>query len=514
MRGKNGKLYRAASLAGILLAAGCIWGTVLPAEAKAKERTEVPQGVTVNGTDLSGCSMEDLTGKLEDLGAQLLQEKITLSIGDNEVEKTIADLGVETDLAETEEKIRSVGNTGNIVARYKALKDTERDGLNLGVDVSWDKEQAETVLDQICGKYEEPAQDYGLTRENGVFTVVDGKAGYQVSREKARETILDALEENWDGSGLTVQLELEDVEPKGSEEELAQVQDLLGACTTSYASSSSARAKNVERGASLVNGTVLYPGESCSFYNLVAPIQLDNGYFMAPSYASGEVVESPGGGICQVSTTLYGALLEAELEIDERSNHSMLVAYVDPSKDAAIAGTYKDLKFTNNLDQPVYIEGQTGGRQLTFRIYGVESRPSNRRVEYKSVELEDKEPTVVLTANWGAAAGSIATTDSGHRGCEAKLVKCVYVDDQLVEETDFNTSSYRMSSKKISIGMVTDNPDLYAALQAAVEANDLDAVKAALAVYGTGSADGTAAEGTEDAAQSETATQAAVEAAP
>ncbi len=486
MKKRIWKWRMAACITGLLAGILCLPVFQLNAEAKAKERSQVPNGISVNGEDLSGAAMENLEAELESIAKKLSQGKITLSIDGNAVETTLGDLGIEADWKETEEKIKAVGNKGNIVVRYKELKDAEREGISLGLSLKWEEASAVSKLNKVCGKYEEPAVDYGLVRENGQFRVVEGKAGNQVQKKEARKKILSALGADWDGSDITIDLELEASEPKGSAEELAQVKDLLGECTTSYASSSSSRAKNVERGASLVHGTVLYPGEQCSFYELVAPIETDNGYFMAPSYASGQVVESPGGGICQVSTTLYGALLQAELQVDERSNHSMLVTYVEPSMDAAIAGTYKDLKFTNNLSAPVYIEAQTGSRKLTFQIYGLETRPANRRIEYKSVELENIEPTVELAANWEAGAGSVSTVESPHRGCKAKLMKCVYVDNQLVEESEVNKSSYQMTPKKVSVGMVTDNPELYAALQAAVSANDLDGVHAALAAYGVG----------------------------
>ena len=89
-------------------------------------------------------------------------------------------------------------------------------------------------------------------------------------------------------------------------------------------------------------------------YETVAPFTAENGYAMAGSYLNGEVVDSMGGGICQVSTTLYNAVLRAELEVVERSPHSMTVHYVELSEDAAIAGTYKDFKFKNSTDYPIY----------------------------------------------------------------------------------------------------------------------------------------------------------------
>lgn len=483
MSRKIGKTIGICFLA-ILVAFAGIAGVKASVLAKAEKKEQVPQGVFVNGEDFSGMSFDELEEQLKAIEMKLKEGKIVLSIEGNDVETSMEKLGIEIDTKKTENKIKSIGRKGNIVVRYKELKDAKEQGVALGVGMTWEEPEAALVLSKLCKKYEEPAVNYGLKHENGTFTVTEGKAGYEVNKATAREQILDQLGGSWNGSKVTIKLSLETATPKGSAEELAKVKDLLGEASTSYATSSADRAKNVERGAGLVNGTVLYPGEQASFYELVAPIDIANGYFMAASYASGQVVESPGGGICQVSTTLYGALMQAELAINERSCHSMIVNYVEPSMDAAIAGTYKDLKFTNNTENPVFIEGITAGRKLTFRIYGVESRPANRRVEYESVILEETEPEVVLVPNWEAGAGVLSTIESPHKGYKAKTVKRVYVDNELVEEKDYNSSKYKMTPKKVSVGMVTDNPEYAAALSAAVSVHDLESVNALIATYG------------------------------
>ena len=155
---------------------------------------------------------------------------------------------------------------------------------------------------------------------------------------------------------------------------MAQVKDLLGSFTTSYSTSGPSRSANVENGCNLINGITLYPGEEFSTYQAVAPFSVDNGYYMAGSYINGKVVDSLGGGICQVSTTLYNAVLLSELEVTQRHNHSMIVTYVDPSADAAIAeSSGKDFTFVNNYEYPIYIEGYTENKRITFNIYGKET---------------------------------------------------------------------------------------------------------------------------------------------
>ena len=153
------------------------------------------------------------------------------------------------------------------------------------------------------------------------------------------------IEDEFDGTLGKIEIPTMISEPLGSKEELAKVKDLLGSFQTSFKTSSSDRSKNVRSGAGHIDGTVLYPGEVFSTYEYVTPFTVENGYAMAGSYLNGKTVDSMGGGICQVSSTLYNAVLMAELEVVERSPHSMMVAYVQASADAAIAGTYKDFKF-------------------------------------------------------------------------------------------------------------------------------------------------------------------------
>lgn len=129
--------------------------------------------------------------------------------------------------------------------------------------------------------------------------------------------------------------------------------------------------------------------------------------------------------MCQVATTLYNAVIRAELDIVQRYNHSMIVSYVKPSDDAAIAGTYKDLKFKNNLDNPVYIEGYCSGGVITFNVYGVETRPANRkfpsgvrhfprRIRSRSLSLMQVSRSVISTPSSLRTRSDRKAMEDGH----------------------------------------------------------------------------------------------------
>ena len=125
--------------------------------------------------------------------------------------------------------------------------------------------------------------------------------------------------------------------------------------------------QNIRRATELINGTVVMPGEEFSVEQATLPYTEENGYVAGSAYENGQIVESIGGGLCQVSTTLYNAVLYAELEVTRRAPHSMSVSYVEPSRDAMIAEGISDFKFVNNYDTPILIEGYIdGNNQLGF----------------------------------------------------------------------------------------------------------------------------------------------------
>ena len=143
--------------------------------------------------------------------------------------------------------------------------------------------------------------------------------------------------------------------------------NVIGTCTTEY-DATVPRAVNVELAAARINGVVVQPGQSFSFSSTILPRTAANGYVVAPIYISGTVGTGIGGGVCQVSSTLYAAMLHAGLPATQRYPHSLPVTYLPAGYDAAIAGTSKDLKFTNTFSQPLLIQASASGGTLTVTL--------------------------------------------------------------------------------------------------------------------------------------------------
>ena len=229
---------------------------------------------------------------------------------------------------------------------------------------------------------------------------------------------------------------------------------LMGSFTTSFADSGSERKHNIQHAASMINGTKLAPGESFSTSSTIGPITEENGYQTAGAYQDGKVIDSVGGGVCQISTTLYNAVLAAELEVTEREEHSMTVSYVDVARDAAIAGDYKDFCFVNNTDDTIHIEGWATGSELTFQIWGADTKKKNgRTIEFETVILEEYEPgEPVVTEDDSKEADYYHEEQSAHTGYKAELYKIIYQDGVETERVKINSSSYEASPAYVVVG--------------------------------------------------------------
>lgn len=437
-------------------------------------------GIYAGEIDLSGKTVSEANSAVEHYVDSIRDTEITLEAGNGkEVIVTAGDLGVTWVNTGLAEEAVQLGRRGNILERYKILRDLEHKEYHFPIELDFDVEAINTILSEKCVKYDRKAINATLKRnENGEFEVVEGQDGYVLDVEVSIDKVYEYLTGEWDRNPCSIALEVTVAKPLGNAEDLAQITDLLASFSTSYSTSGPSRSANVQNGCSLINGTTVYPGEEFSTYEAVSPFSEANGYYMAGSYLNGKVVDSLGGGICQVSTTLYNTVLRAELEVTERHNHSMIVSYVDPSADAAIAESAgKDFKFVNNLDYPIYIEGYTQNKRITFNIYGKETRDEGHEVKYESEVLE------VIPANTDAIYADAShpigyiVTESAHTGYKARLWKVVKENGVEVSREQINSSSYKMSPRSATVGTATGDPNAYNEIMAAIGTGSIDHVK-------------------------------------
>ncbi len=448
----------------------------------AGEGEVISEGVFIGDMDVGGKTPQEAEEMVREQVGRLSSMMITLQMGDDQVSATLGQLGLSWENTELIDEVSRVGTTGSIMRRYKEKKDLQNQNVHYDIKYAVD-EEAERKFVQMCNAFNsEPVEGTVRMGDDGVLYAEGGTDGLTLKEDATLGTLNEYIAE-WKMENLVVPVEVTRKSPMLSEETVSEMNHILGTASTDYSASSAARAQNIETGVSKINGTLLMPGEGFSVTAAVVPFTAENGYEPAPSYESGQVVDTYGGGMCQVSTTLYNALLKAEIEIDERSNHTMTVSYVDPSKDAAIAEGLMDLVFTNNLDSPIYIAGSAYYGTLTFSVYGKETRPANRTLEFVSEVTGRTDPSsnVTLVAKPDQNAGYVVQTQSPHEGLSAVLWKKIYIDGNLTDTIQVNSSYYQATPAIYEVGVNTPNALLAAALNSAIAQNNLQQVQAVLA---------------------------------
>ena len=461
--------------AGLILTVGAALFLAAGAPALADETDTISKNVYIGGVNVSGMTEEQATKAVEEKLGKGTGGNYTVKIGDETTTATAENFGMEWTNREVVHEAMEVAKGGNLIKQYKDKKDLQVEPKNFEVANAPNEQAEKTYVEKLAEEYNRDAEEGDITFANGYPEVTGGETGIAVNVDQSVSSIMKALE--GDGTELTVVAEVQ--KPSVTKEELSQVKDVLGTATTYYGSSYE-RNTNVEVGASKINGTLIMPGETFSVTAAVTPFNADNGYYPAPSYESGQVVDTYGGGICQVSTTLYNAVLKAELQVDERHNHTMLVSYVDPSKDAAIAEGLMDFIFTNNTDAPIYIYGVGYQGTLNFTIYGHETRDPNRSISFRSETLSqtDASTNVKLVAKSDQNIGYLNQTQSAHQGLEAVLWKDIVNADGTTDTVQVNSSSYQASPAIYEVGIVSPNTQASAAIQTAIANNDLATVQA------------------------------------
>ena len=471
-------------------------------------------GVTVGGTDVSGMNASQAEAAVKKAAEDYASDSIIMLELDGErgTETALSELGMyAADLDSVIRKAVDYGKKGNPLTCYKILKSAEKNENEKDFPVKYEvsEESAGSALEEkLAGMLRAP-EDAKLTQSGGETVITEDVPGEKTDIKKTVENINRLIadeRENRDTKGAAGKMRagasaaaaVKEDAADITAEDLAGLTDVLGTFSTYYGESDDGRTLNVESGADHIGGTLVQPGEEVSADDLMAPYTEENGYAMAASYENNEVVESMGGGICQVSTTLYNALLFAELEITERYEHSMQVSYVEPSMDAAIADDVKDLKFRNNMETPVYIEAALSEGTLTFNIYGKETRPEGRSVEYISETLETVESDETRFVATEDPVGTMYTRDNGHTGLKAQLSKIGRDEGVEGSREPVNYRTYLASGKTVAVGTFSENEEISAKINAAVEAQDEAQINAVIAEASGGVTQEEAASGGEN----------------
>lgn len=329
-----------------------------------------------------------------------------------------------------------------------ALVRKAKRGQKLPVRYRRDLADLEGVLYELCARNAREAKNAEMTFSAAGFCYTGEVLGVACDYRRLLSDVRNVLQK-----GGETELRTWAFAPPVTEKTLRERTRELAFFSTRFDGANSPRRHNIALAASRVAGTVLQPGETFSFNTVVGKRTAENGFREAAVILDGEFVPGVGGGVCQASSTLFGAALRAGMKITESRAHSLAVGYVPPSEDAMVSDA-SDLKFVNPYAFPVYLLAETGRNSVGFRFYGM---PDGKRYEVESRVLERIPPPPPEEER----GEKNAVLRAEKEGIKSESYLAVYDGDgALLSRTRIRKDTYAPVRGKISVAEETENGEI------------------------------------------------------
>lgn len=418
-------------------------GTIFDEADKSKL---IKDNIYIDKTPLKGCSMAEAEQIISDRAAHTVGVfKLGYAIDDAEYIVAGEEIGVSTNADDIIKRLKTQGKDGADVTAGTEEEPVYIYELSLTATESIVSAKLKELTSEFniqpieAGVDVKKSDDENSLQVSGKVVYTESVDGRTVDADSLASDFMTAISKR--DNGKTFMLNTTVVKPLRTSEELKSTFCKMASYTTSFVDSKPNRRYNVWKMASIVNGIVLQPGEEWSINDTAGPRNEKNGWKEATGITDGAYSEQYGGGICQVSSTLYNAVLRAELNVVKRSHHSWPVDYVPKGLDATISTGSPDFVFSNNYDVPIVVVVNCDAKdekKVTVSIYGPER---DYTVDFKSKIVEDSEPEqpAKMTLNPSLKPGEVVKIKERRNKIVAEVYKYKYdLDGNLIGEPELH----------------------------------------------------------------------------
>ncbi|PIE93443.1 vancomycin resistance protein [Bacillus fungorum] len=408
-------LIGSAIAGGILLCVGGVSGYQYVSKLNNQLDTTALPNTTFEGISLDGKNKKDIQAIINQKITELDQKSLTYILQNDKQTYTWKDLGINYKEKDIIDKIFKE-QEGNAMNRYKMRKQAESGELKR--DYKLTPQLNTTAYESFMkDKYNSALKNpinAELSIEGTTVNVSQSQNGEKIDKGKLTDLTTQAITTGTSDVTLPVTI----LKPERSTEDIQKmgIKEVIAEYSTPMAGRNGNQSYNVNKSANTLSGVIVAPDETFSFNGRVGITDAAHGYKSAAVYSQGKVIQSAGGGVCQVSSTLYSAALRADLGIVSRSNHSMPVNYLPLGQDAAVADYGPDLKFKNNTGNHIYIQAFSNGGSITTRIFGTNTG--------KNVEVSSQ--VVSRTGDKITAVTYKKVTQNGEVLSNGQISKSVY----------------------------------------------------------------------------------------
>jgi vancomycin resistance protein YoaR len=334
------------------------------APSSAETRRILPN-VQVAGVEVGGLTGTEAVEALSTKVADELSREITIQAPDREFVVTLRDLGGQADLEGAVERALKVGRRETVASALREAADSILGSHQVDLPVELDPARTQAVVEALAAEIRCDPEDASAEVVDGELVVEPHRVGIAPDVDATVDALMDAAR-----TGLSaIDFPVSETQPEVLTAHLDDL-ELISTFTTHFSTGQVNRATNIRVGASLIDGTVVPPGAVFSVNQTTGRRTPEKGFQVAPVFSGQEVIFGVGGGVCQISTTIYNAVLEAGLKVVERHQHSMPVHYVPWGRDATISYGAADFRFQNDSGGPLIVRTTVDGGYLTCSLLG------------------------------------------------------------------------------------------------------------------------------------------------
>jgi vancomycin resistance protein YoaR len=349
-------------LIGAMLMSG---GFVIHSYNTSVSDDRILNSIYINGFDVGGLNKDEARDAIRQNNSF---KNLNVVYSGSDHVYSLAELGCEFDIDQAIDQALQVGRNEDFIKNisdYVGLKFLD-DSRTFEVKPQIPQDIEDRIYEDIKSKIERKPENASISIGSSI-DVKKGEEGVKINRDEFRKAIYDAIKPNVD---VTVKVPIESVTPEITSDELSRIDGIIGTYRTNFSPNVEGRNENIRLSAQYMNNYLLMPGEVFSYNKVTRLKTVSNGYKNATVIVNGEIEEGLGGGVCQVSSTLYNSVLYSGLEIVQRRPHSIPSSYVNYGRDAVVSDNAIDFKFKNNYDFPVYLKTYVGSSSVTVTIYG------------------------------------------------------------------------------------------------------------------------------------------------
>lgn len=420
------------------------------AAAALTNSSTIYKGVSIAGIDAGGMTIDQAVSSLQPEADRLNQATITLKYGKESKSCTIAELGGTPDIDASVQAAYQVGRNGNIIQQIVDVMMLMKNKTDIPINYKFDKEKTSAFMHTLAMQIDRDPINAGISASGGKIRITHEKPGIKMDTVKSIDNLCAAL----DSGKSEVSLAVSTAKPEIKTSDLSKLNGKLAQYSTIYKPWQKDRSFNLKLACKSINGYIFKPGEVFSYNKVVGPREKQYGFRDAPIFVNGGVEDGTGGGICQVSSTLYNAALLANLKILRRAPHSRPVVYAPVGRDATVAYPSVDLRIRNTTKAPIYISAFVGNHTVNVTLYGMKTPGLD--VELVSSGHKIIKAPVTEAVDETLQPGKRVVKDKGRSGHRIITYRVVKQNGKVIKKELISSDYYRPEARIVSVSRPAD----------------------------------------------------------